>query len=308
MYNKTTKALSVNNAKTGTSYAKGVITPRHEKSIILYFNEIGKMEFNPVLTKSEEKNLYKMMKEGDVKAKERLINTNLRFVVSVAKMYVNQGLPFEDLVSEGNHGLIKALDRFDPELNIKFYSYAVWWIRQSILQALTEIGKMIRLPNNKKDSLTKVNIIVQRLEQELERKPSINEIVDQTDNLTSKNVNDILRSNLTQTSFDAPLSNRFGGEDGSLYDILPAEALSYNTRSLELTTEIQEVLGKLSDIEGDIVKKFFGILGNKKNTLEEIGLEYGKTRERIRQIKENALRKLRNNPKIKDLFEHSIDE
>ena len=302
------KPIIINsNKRLGFNIARNTITPRNEESINRYFNEINGSDYNPTLTKKDEKDLHKLIKQGDKDAKNKLIKSNLRFVISVAKNYMNQGLAFEDLISEGNIGLIRAIDTFDPSKNIKFLSYAVWWIRQSIIQGLLDNGKTVRVPINKKDSLTLVNRMISKLEQNLQRPPTINEIVDYSEELgkplDSDDVGNILRSNLTHISFDAPVASNKNEENTSLYDVIPADSINYQTKTQEIIGEIDGVLSKLKPQERIIVEMFFGVMCERKYTLDEIGEVFNLTRERIRQIKDKAVRKLRNNPDIKDLHE-----
>ena len=313
MQKKRLNPLTITNKKIGNN--KGKITPRHENSLILYFNEINNIDCAPVM-KHNEKELYEKYKAGCQKSKETLIKSNLRFVVSVAKHYQNQGLPFEDLVNEGNYGLMVALDKFDPSRNIKFFSYAVWWIRQSILQSLVENGKMVRIPVNKKDSLQRVNKKISELEQKLQRKPTTDEIVEAIDDLdddtgkktTKEDIGNILRSNLTQISLDAPFIGTNGDEEGTLNDRLPGYSYHEKSKTENVLTEIEIILNPLSEMERNIIQMHYGVLSDRKYTLEEIGAAFNLTRERIRQIELKAIQRLRNNPKIHELLEYLTEE
>lgn len=296
--------LIQNNRRPGNNkITKGLITPKHEKSIELYLNEIGSNK-SPLLTKSGEKELYEKYKNGDQAAFNKLVESNLKFVVSVAKQYLNQGLPFEDLINEGNIGLIRAIKTFDPDRNLKLISYAVWWIRQSILAALLETGRLIRIPTNKRDALIKINSVISKLEQQYQRTPTVNEIVDYVDDLDNEDIGNILRSELTVTSFDSPLFlDKNGDSTGSLYDILVSEELDYKAKHEIINNEINDLLKCLTEQERFIIEMYYGVLCDKKYTLEEIGERFNLTRERIRQIKENGIRKLKNNINITELKE-----
>ncbi len=314
MKKKRLSPLTIANKRIGNNVSgKGIITPRHENSIVLYFNEINDRECDPI-DKASEKELFERMRAGDTTAREILIKANLRFVVSVAKHYQNQGLSFEDLVSEGNLGLLTALKRYEPERDLKFLSYAVWWIRQSILQSLVDNGKMVRIPINKKDSLQRVNKRIAKLEQELQRKPTVDEIVEAMaetgDNrdLDADDISNILRSNLTQISLDAPYGEINNDSEATLLDVLPSSNYNNANKMEDIQSEIDGILKNLTETERSIVEMYYGVLCDRKYTLEEIGEKFMLTRERIRQIKEKAIRKLRNNPKIKELFEYAIIE
>ncbi len=273
------------------------ITNRESISIDKYLQEIGKYE---LLTPEEEIELARRAKQGDEKALERLIQANLRFVVSVAKQYQNQGLPLGDLINEGNLGLIKAAKRFDETRGFKFISYAVWWIRQSILQALAEQSRIVRLPLNKVGALNKIGKKLSQLEQEFEREPSANEIAEELD-MSVYEVADTLKSAGKHISMDAPFAQ---GEDNKLLDVIPSENEPMPDHELmreSLRKEIEEALDTLDQREKEVVKLYFGIGYEHPLTLEEIGEKFKLTRERVRQIKEKAIRKLRHHSRSKAL-------
>jgi len=270
------------------------ITNRESASLDKYLQEIGKEE---LITVEEEVELAQRIKKGDRKALEKLTRANLRFVVSVAKQYQNQGLTLPDLINEGNLGLIKAAEKFDETRGFKFISYAVWWIRQSILQALAEQSRIVRLPLNQVGSLNKINKAYSRFEQENERTPSPEEIADDLE-LPKEKVADTLRVSGRHVSVDAPFVD---GEDNSLLDVLvnnDSPKADIDLIKESLTREIERVLSTLTERERDIIKLFFGI-GCQEMTLEEIGENFGLTRERVRQIKEKAIRRLRHTSKSK---------
>ena len=271
------------------------ITNRESASLDKYLQEIGKED---LITVEEEVDLAQRIKKGDKEALEKLTRANLRFVVSVAKQYQNQGLSLPDLINEGNLGLIKAAEKFDETRGFKFISYAVWWIRQSILQALAEQSRIVRLPLNQVGSLNKINKAFSKFEQENERRPSPEELAEQLDIPVDK-IADTMKVSGRHISVDAPFVE---GEDNSLLDVMINDDSPNADRALineSLSKEIERVLAHtLADRERDIVKKFFGI-GVPEMTLEEIGDEFGLTRERVRQIKEKAIRKLRPNSKSK---------
>ena len=271
------------------------ITNRESASLDKYLQEIGKEE---LITVEEEVELAQRIKKGDQVALEKLTRANLRFVVSVAKQYQTQGLSLPDLINEGNLGLIKAAEKFDETRGFKFISYAVWWIRQSILQALAEQSRIVRLPLNQVGSLNKINKAFSKFEQENERRPSPEELAEQLDIPVDK-IADTMKVSGRHISVDAPFVE---GEDNSLLDVMINDDSPNADRALineSLSKEIERVLAHtLADRERDIVKKFFGI-GVPEMTLEEIGDEFGLTRERVRQIKEKAIRKLRPNSKSK---------
>ena len=256
--------------------------------------EIGRED---LISVEEEVELAQRIKKGDRVALEKLTRANLRFVVSVAKQYQNQGLSLPDLINEGNLGLIKAAEKFDETRGFKFISYAVWWIRQSILQALAEQSRIVRLPLNQVGSLNKINKAFSKFEQENERKPSPEELADELD-LPAEKVSDTLKVSGRHISVDAPFVE---GEDNSLLDVLVNDDSPSADRVLineSLAREIERALSTLTDREADIVRMFFGI-GSQEMTLEEIGEKFGLTRERVRQIKEKAIRRLRHNSRSK---------
>ncbi len=263
------------------------ITNRESASLDKYLQEIGKED---LITVEEEVELAQRIKKGDQEALEKLTKANLRFVVSVAKQYQNQGLSLPDLINEGNLGLIKAAEKFDETRGFKFISYAVWWIRQSILQALAEQSRIVRLPLNQVGSLNKINKAFARFEQENERTPSPEELANVLD-LPKEKVSDTLRVSGRHVSVDAPFSD---GEDNNLLDVLVNTDSPNADRGLineSLSTEVERALATLTDRERDIIRYFFGI-GCPEMTLEEIGEKFGLTRERVRQIKEKAIRRL----------------
>ncbi len=270
------------------------ITNRESASLDKYLQEIGKED---LITVEEEVELAQRIRKGDQKALEKLTRANLRFVVSVAKQYQNQGLSLPDLINEGNHGLIKAAEKFDETRGFKFISYAVWWIRQSILQALAEQSRIVRLPLNQVGSLNKINKAFSRFEQENERRPSPEELADSLD-LPAEKVADTLRVSGRHISVDAPFVE---GEDNSLLDVLVNDDSPIADRTLineSLSTEVERALSTLTERERDIIKLFFGI-NTQEMTLEEIGEKFGLTRERVRQIKEKAIRRLRHTSRSK---------
>ena len=270
------------------------ITNRESASLDKYLQEIGREE---LITVDEEVELAQRIRKGDRAALEKLTRANLRFVVSVAKQYQNQGLSLPDLINEGNLGLIKAAEKFDETRGFKFISYAVWWIRQSILQALAEQSRIVRLPLNQVGSLNKINKAFSKFEQENERKPSAEELADQLE-LPADKVQDTLRVSGRHVSVDAPFSE---GEENNLLDVLVNHDSPNADRALineSLSKEIERALGTLTERESDIVKLFFGI-GEQEMTLEEIGERFGLTRERVRQIKEKAIRRLRHTSRSK---------
>ncbi len=270
------------------------ITNRESASLDKYLQEIGRED---LISVEEEVELAQRIKKGDRVALEKLTRANLRFVVSVAKQYQNQGLSLPDLINEGNLGLIKAAEKFDETRGFKFISYAVWWIRQSILQALAEQSRIVRLPLNQVGSLNKINKAFSKFEQENERKPSPEELADELD-LPAEKVSDTLKVSGRHISVDAPFVE---GEDNSLLDVLVNDDSPSADRTLineSLAREIGRALSTLTEREADIVRMFFGI-GSQEMTLEEIGENFGLTRERVRQIKEKAIRRLRHNSRSK---------
>ncbi len=272
------------------------ITNRESQSLEKYLQEIGKVD---LLTPEEEVDLAKRIKEGDHAALDRLTNANLRFVVSVAKQYQNQGLSLSDLINEGNLGLIKAAQRFDETRGFKFISYAVWWIRQSILQALAEQSRIVRLPLNKVGSLNKINRAFSELEQEFEREPTADELAELLD-IPSEEVETTLGVAARHVSMDAPFAE---GEDNSLLDVLENNSSPDTDSGLEylesLRTEIERSLSTLTDRQYDVIKLYFGIGIEHPMSLEDIGDKFGLTRERVRQIKDKAINKLRSTSKSK---------
>jgi RNA polymerase primary sigma factor len=276
------------------------ITNRESASLDKYLQEIGREE---LITAEEEVVLAKKIKDGDQSALEKLTRANLRFVVSVAKQYQNQGLSLPDLINEGNLGLIKAARRFDETRGFKFISYAVWWIRQSILQALAEQSRIVRLPLNQVGSLNKINKAYSKLEQEFEREPSAEELAELLD-LPIDKVSDTMKVSGRHVSMDAPFAN---GEESSLLDVL----VNYDSPKADtglmnesLSKEIDRALSTLTERERDVVKLFFGIGLNHGLTLEEIGDKFDLTRERVRQIKEKAIRRLRHSSRSKLLQQY----
>ena len=270
------------------------ITNRESASLDKYLQEIGHEE---LLSVDEEVELAQKIKKGDRRALERLTRANLRFVVSVAKQYQNQGLSLPDLINEGNVGLIKAAEKFDETRGFKFISYAVWWIRQSILQAIAEQSRIVRLPLNQVGSVNKINRELNKFEQEHERRPSVDEIADRID-LPEDKIEEAMKVNNRHVSMDAPFVD---GEDNSLLDVLADNDMPMADKALvqeSLRKEIDRAIELLNDREQKVVRAFLGI-GSPEMTLEEIGEKYNLTRERVRQIKEKAIRRLRHNTKNK---------
>lgn len=272
------------------------ITNRESASLDKYLQEIGREK---MISADEEVALARRIKDGDTKALEELTKANLRFVVSVAKQYQNQGLSLPDLINEGNLGLIKAARKFDETRGFKFISYAVWWIRQSILQAIAEQSRIVRLPLNQVGSVNKVNRAASKFEQTHERKPSAGEISEDV-NLPEEKVKAAMSSSAHHMSVDAPFVD---GEDNTLLDVLPNDDSPSADKELmqeSLSNEIDRALKVLNPREREVIKAFFGI-GQQEMSLEEIGEKYGLTRERARQIKEKAIRRLRHDSKNKFL-------
>lgn len=270
------------------------ITNRENASLDKYLQEIGHEE---LISAEEEVELAHRIKNGDRKALEKLTKANLRFVVSVAKQYQNQGLSLPDLINEGNIGLLKAAEKFDETRGFKFISYAVWWIRQSILQAIAEQSRLVRLPLNQVGSVNKITRELNKFEQEHERKPSVDEIAERVD-LPEDKIADAMKANSRHVSMDAPIAD---GEDSSMIDFLSGDS-SNTDRELaieSLKAEVSRILKLLTDKEQKVLRAFFGIDGSPEMTLDEIGEKYNLTRERVRQIKEKALRRLRHNTKNK---------
>ena len=270
------------------------ITNRESASLDKYLQEIGHEE---LLTTDQEVELAQRIRKGDKRALERLTKANLRFVVSVAKQYQNQGLSLPDLINEGNVGLIKAAEKFDETRGFKFISYAVWWIRQSILQAIAEQSRLVRLPLNQVGSVNKIARELSRFEQEHERKPSVDEIAERVD-LPEDKIADAMKANSRHVSMDAPIAD---GEDSSMIDFLAGDSSNTDKElAIEsLKAEVSRILKLLTDKEQKVLRAFFGIDGSPEMTLDEIGEKYNLTRERVRQIKEKALRRLRRNTKNK---------
>ncbi|HHB79358.1 MAG TPA: RNA polymerase sigma factor RpoD/SigA [Saprospiraceae bacterium] len=280
------------------------ITNRESQSLEKYLQEIGKVD---LLTPEEEVDLAKKIKQGDQRALEQLTKANLRFVVSVAKQYQNQGLSLSDLINEGNLGLIKAAQRFDETRGFKFISYAVWWIRQSILQALAEQSRIVRLPLNKVGSLNKINRAFSELEQEFERDPSAEELANALE-ISTNEVETTLGVAARHISVDAPFVE---GEDNSLLDVLENNKTPQTDRHLEyvdsLRKEIERSLSTLTPRQADVVKLYFGIGLEHPMSLEDIGNQFDLTRERVRQIKDKAINKLRSTSKSK-LLKHYLGQ
>ena len=278
------------------------ITNRESQSLEKYLQEIGKVD---LLTPEEEVDLAKKIKEGDQDALEKLTKANLRFVVSVAKQYQNQGLSLSDLINEGNLGLIKAAQRFDETRGFKFISYAVWWIRQSILQALAEQSRIVRLPLNKVGSLNKINRAFSELEQEYEREPSSDELAELLE-ISADEVETTLGVAARHVSMDAPFVD---GEDNSLLDVLENSGTPGTDSKLEyaesLRREIERSLNTLTERQCDVIKLYFGIGIEHPMSLEDIGGRFGLTRERVRQIKDKAINKLRSASRSK-LLKHYL--
>jgi RNA polymerase primary sigma factor len=273
------------------------ITNRESQSLDKYLQEIGKVD---LLTSDEEVELAKRIKDGDQIALEKLTKANLRFVVSVAKQYQNQGLSLGDLINEGNLGLIKAAQRFDETRGFKFISYAVWWIRQSILQALAEQSRIVRLPLNRVGSLNKISKTFSELEQKYEREPSPEELAEVLE-VTTAEVVDTMKISGRHVSMDAPFVQ---GEENSLLDVLENDSEETPDSGLmtdSLRREVQRALSTLTQREADVISLYFGLNGEHAMTLEEIGEKFNLTRERVRQIKEKAIRRLRHTSRSKAL-------
>ena len=273
------------------------VTNRETASLDKYLQEIGKVE---LISAEEEVELAQRIKQGNKIALEKLTKANLRFVVSVAKQYQNQGLSLPDLINEGNLGLIKAAQRFDETRGFKFISYAVWWIRQSILQALAEQSRIVRLPLNKIGSINKINKTYAKLEQEFEREPNAEEIAEVLE-ITEQEVKESMKNAGRHISMDAPLVQ---DEDNTMYDVLKSEeAPTPETELLyeSLRKEIDRAISTLTQREQDVVRMYFGLSGSHPMTLEEIGEKFDLTRERVRQIKEKAIRRLKHTSRSKIL-------
>jgi len=272
------------------------ITNRENASLDKYLQEIGHEE---LISAEEEVELARRIKTGDRKALEKLTKANLRFVVSVAKQYQNQGLSLPDLINEGNIGLLKAAEKFDETRGFKFISYAVWWIRQSILQAIAEQGRVVRLPLNQVGSVNRINKVLSKFEQENERRPSVDEIADKTD-LPHEKIEVVLKVNTRQVSVDAPMAD---GDGTSMIDFMQSDSDSSTDEELlkeSLRAEIASALSVLNDRERNVIEAFYGI-NQPECTMEEIGKKYGLTRERVRQIREKAIRRLKQNTQNKML-------
>jgi|TARA_Y100000385_G_scaffold262142_1_gene293542 RNA polymerase primary sigma factor len=275
------------------------VTNRETASLDKYLQEIGRVD---LITADEEVELAKKIRDGDTLALERLTKANLRFVVSVSKQYQNQGLSLPDLINEGNLGLIKAAKRFDETRGFKFISYAVWWIRQSILQALAEQARIVRLPLNKIGSISKINRAFSELEQKFERPPSTSELAEFLD-CSLQEVKQALSSNGRHLSMDAPLVSN-DESSSSMYEILEGDDLPSPEIKLineSLRKDIERSLNILSQRESDVLKLFYGLSGYKSHSLDEIGIQFELTRERVRQIREKAIRRLKNSSKNKML-------
>lgn len=272
------------------------ITNRESESLDKYLQEIGHEE---LISIDEEVELAQRIRKGDRRALERLTRANLRFVVSVAKQYQNQGLSLSDLINEGNVGLIKAAEKFDETRGFKFISYAVWWIRQSILQAIAEQSRIVRLPLNQVGSVNKIARVLSKFEQENERRPSVEEISERLD-LPAEKVDVAINASGRHVSVDAPFAD---GEDNSLLDVMVNDSSPAADRELvkeSLREEIKSALKMLNHRERSIIEAYYG-LGTPELTLEEIGTKFGLTRERVRQIREKAIKRLRDNSRNKGL-------
>jgi len=274
-----------------------MVTNRDTASLDKYLHDIGKEE---LINADEEVLLARQIKKGDQLALNKLISANLRFVVSVSKQYQNQGLSLPDLINEGNLGLIKAAQRFDETRGFKFISYAVWWIRQSILQALAEQARIVRLPLNKIGSINKINRTFAALEQQFEREPSVNEVA-QALEIAPDEVKESLKSSGRHISMDAPINI---DEDGTLYDVMLSKDSPPPDKGLltdSLRKEIERALSTLTYREANIIRLYYGLNNNPPHTLEEIGIVLNLTRERVRQIKEKAIKRLKNTTRCKNL-------
>jgi RNA polymerase primary sigma factor len=277
------------------------ITNRETASLDMYLQDIGRVE---LITADEEVTLAQKIKTGDQKALDKLVKANLRFVVSVSKQYQNQGLSLPDLINEGNMGLIKAAQRFDETRGFKFISYAVWWIRQSILQALAEQSRIVRLPLNKIGAINKINKTFAKLEQELEREPIAEEISELLD-ILPEDIRETMKNQGRHMSMDAPLGNLEDG--GSMYELLENthEVTPDNELIKEsLRNEIDRALTGLTSREADVVRLYYGLSGGHSHSLEEIGEKFELTRERVRQIKEKAVRRLKHASKSRILKDY----
>jgi RNA polymerase primary sigma factor len=266
-------------------------------SLALYLKEISRYKALPI---EEEAKLAVKIRDGDRQALDKLVKSNLRFVVSVSRNYQNQGLPLIDLINEGNLGLIRAAKRFDEKKNFKFISYAVWWIRQAILQALAEQSRIVKLPLNRVGAIHKIGMVQSKLEQKYSRNPNVEEIADEL-NIDSQDVQEAIKIGNSHFSLDAPLQS---GDDSKLLDLLPddrAESPDDGVMNISLQSEVDNVLEALSDREREVVKLYFGIGEETAYTLEEIGIRFNLTRERVRQIKEKALKRLKHSSRTRRL-------
>jgi len=264
-------------------------TNREHTSLDQYLHEISKIE---LITAEEEVDLAQKIHKGDLSARDRLINANLRFVVSVSKQYQNKGMSLSDMINEGNLGLIKAAERFDETMGFKFISYAVWWIRQSILQALSEQARIVRLPLNRFGHINKLKKTIIILEQKYEREPTTFEII-QASELAPTDVAEAIRNAIRYISFDAPLAQ---DDESNMYDVLLSEGTSSPDKELltdSLRKEIERIVNTLTQREANIIRLYFGLSGKHMHTLEEIGEKYNLTIERVRQIKEKAIKRLK---------------
>jgi RNA polymerase primary sigma factor len=273
------------------------VTNREDLSLDKYLNEIGKVK---MISAEEEVDLAKRIHDGDLIARDRLINANLRFVVSVSKQYQNKGMSLPDMINEGNLGLIKASERFDETKGFKFISYAVWWIRQSILQAMAEQARIVRLPLNRYSQINKIRRTINELEQKFEREPTIFEIT-QASELNPDDVTKAIQNSGRYISFDAPLNQ---GEDSNMYDVLLSDNNSSPENDLlidSLRKETERAINTLTQREANIIRLYFGLNSKHSFTLEEIGEKYNLTRERVRQIKEKAIKRLKHTSKNKIL-------
>jgi len=273
------------------------VTNRETPSLDKYLQEIGRVS---LLTADQEVELARRIKKGDQRALNNLVKANLRFVVSVSKQYQNQGLSLSDLINEGNLGLLKAATRFDETKGFKFISYAVWWIRQSILQALAEQARIVRLPLNKIGAVNKVNNAAARLEQRFEREPTTNEIANDL-SIAPSDVKEAIKHTGRHVSMDSPINDE---DDSNFYEIMMSEDSPKPDRNLireSLQKEIERTLSVLTQREADIIRSYYGLGGKSTQTLEEIGEAFTLTRERVRQIKEKAIRRLRISPRNKIL-------
>lgn len=297
-------------ANKNSSFAtKGSVTIKDEYSIKCYFKEINNY---PVLTVDEERELAeRYLIDGDEVAKDKLIKSNLKFVISIAKLYQGKGLVLGDLINEGNIGLIKAIEKYDLSKNIKVISYAVWWIRQSINQALIEKSSNIRIPVNKRDSINRIKRIERDLESKLGRKPTENEIIEHVDSINVKcskkelkvsDIRNINGSKFTEVSIDSPTNSE--ESEFTLLDVIPAETIGTQSNIEKFESELNELMSVLTKQEKNIIKMIFGVMVKEKIKLDDIALIYNVSKERIRQIKDTAIRKLRDNPNIHILFEY----